>query len=326
MGSADSVPEMEPALVSVGLASYNRPQLLRRAIDSIRAQSYRNLEILVSDNGSTDPEVHELIKNFAQNDHRVKFVLHPENRGAFFNFCWLLSQAKGEYFIWLADDDYWCDGFLESLMASARQSGAALTYGRASVVDVPVAEKDAIAKEMSSTTGAFSSVLRFIRFDSDSIFYGVFRRETGQKLCGFLRNWRLPVGWASDYPFLEYNFVSYVFLYGILATGGFCNASSDKTIHYVGGRAPFRNLPSLGRRHLVLLLAYVLIHMQMVVRFARSAFTVGSLIGALLAPVAGSFLFLRRIGMILSQRLRKNPKNIELSRSPESSFDSSDMQ
>lgn len=299
MGAMEDFP-----VISVGLASYNRPELLERAMASIRAQNYPRLEILVSDNGSTDPRVAPLIQDFAQQDSRVKAVLHPENRGAFFNFRWLLSQATGDYFIWLADDDYWCEGFLESLAARAFQSGAALTYGRAAVVDVPVAEKDAFAKELASTCGTLQSLWRFVRFDSDSIFYGLFRRETGQKLCEVLRNWRLPGGWAKDYPFLEYNFVSYVFLYGILATGGFCNASSDKTVHYVGGRAPFRNAPSLGKRHLVLLVAYVWIHLQMMFRFARAAGAVNSAKGILLAPVAGAFLFLRRIGMIFSQRMR----------------------
>ena len=289
----------------MGIVSYNRPDLLKRAIESVVSQTYHYLEILISDNGSTDLRVKEIIKGFAQSDARIRCIFHPVNQGSFFNFHSVLKEARGKYFVWLADDDYWCQEFLGILLEQAQNSGASLTYGRGEIVDIEIAENVRVGKEMPTASGRFAAVCNFIRFDSDSVFYGIFPTATGKKLLGVLRSWRLPARLVADHPFLEYNFVSYAFIYGILASGGFCNASGAATTHFIGGRKPFRNSASLGFKHFVLFFAYILIHMQLAARFACVALAVGNVQSALFAPVAGSYLFLRRISMICSQRFRR---------------------
>lgn len=289
-------------LVTVGVASYNRPELLKRAIQSAVTQTYKNLEILISDNGSSKPEVKEIIEEFARSDIRIRCIFHPVNQGPFFNFSSVLNEATGDYFVWLADDDYWSPEYVEQLMGAALQSGAALTYGRCEIVDVSLPDSERVAKEMPTVPGALSAMMAFVRFDSDSIFYGLFSTATGKKLAGLLRNWHVSKSMAADYPFLEHNFVSYVFIFGLLSSGGFCNASSDRVVHYAGGRDPFSQSPSLGLRHLGLFLVYILIHVQMAARFAKAALSAGSLIGVLASPIAAWFLFSRRIGMIVFQR------------------------
>lgn len=292
-------------IISVGVASYNRPVLLKRAIQSAISQTYRNLEILISDNGSSDPEVRRVIEEFEQSDARIRCTFHPVNQGAFFNFRSVLNEANGDYFVWLADDDHWCPEYLETLLAESVRTGAALTYGRAEIVDIEISESDRIVKEMPSVAGRFGALIDFIRFDTDSVFYGLFPTATGKKLVGMLRNWVVPKKMAVDYPFLEYNFVSYVFIFGLLSVGGFCNASCDKSVHYAGGRGAFVHSPRLGVRHVALFLVYVLIHIQMVARFFKAAFLVGSLQGILMSPFATIYLFARRIWMIGTQRLKR---------------------
>lgn len=289
--------------ITVGVASYDRPELLRRAIESAVSQTYKNLEILISDNGSPDPEVRKVIEEFARSDARIRCMFHPVNQGAFFNFRSVLNEASGKYFVWLADDDYWCPEYLASLLAEATRTGAALTYGRAEIVDIEIAERDHVVKEMPTTIGRLASLANFVRFDTDSIFYGLFPTATGKKLAGLLRNWRVPKSMAADYPFLEYNFVSYAFIFGLLSSGGFCNASGEKAVHYISGRHLLRNAPTLGWRHISLFFNYVQIHLQMVFRFARAALSVDDGRGILFAPLAGGYLFLRRIVMIMVNRL-----------------------
>lgn len=296
--------KQEPFLVTVGLASYNRPHLLQRAINSIKAQSYKNLEIFISDNGSTDPDVKKIIDNFTKTDHRTISFFHPTNQGAFFNFCFLLENAKGEYFVWLADDDYWSDDFVETLVLHACQTKATLTYGRAVVVDIELPEADLIAKEMPTSSSNVKSLMGFARFDTDSIFYGLFETATGKRCANMLRDWYIPSAIACEQPFLRYNFVSYVFIYGLLATGSFCNVSSDKAIHYVGGRAQYNPTGGLGRRQAVLFLIYIIIHMQMFIRMASVSLSVSSPTGLLLAPLVSGYLFVRRLFLIVAQRLR----------------------
>lgn len=293
-------------VITVGMASYNRPELLKRAIQSAVSQTYRNLEILISDNGSPNPEVRAVIDEFARSDRRIRSIFHPVNQGAFFNFRSVLNEAKGKYFVWLADDDYWSPEYLDRLLQESVRTGAALTYGRAEIVDIEIAAHDRVVKEMPTTLGRLAAMARFVRFDTDAIFYGLFLTTTGKKLAGLLCDWRVPSAMAKDYPFLAYNFVSYAFIFGLMSSGGFCNASSDKAVHYTGGRAPFSHSPRVGWRHLGLLLAYVLVHMQMVWRFSCATFVVGSAVGMVVSPLAALYLFSRRIGMIISLRLKRS--------------------
>lgn len=288
-------------VITVGLASYNRPLLLKRAIESIKSQTYRNLEILVCDNGSTDPEVVHLIKEFSENDPRVTVFLNSTNQGSFFNFRTLLENATGKYFIWLADDDYWCDSFLENLLFHARQSGAALTYGKAICVDVDLPE---VAKEIQSTTGCLASLTSFARFDSDSIFYGLFETRTGKLCKSMLRDWYVPEFISRKASFLKYDFISYVFIYGLLSTGSFCNASSQQAIHYVGGRPPVPLSAKIGGRHLLLIVANMFIHLQMLSRMLKVSLLVSSPCGLLLAPVVTLFFAYRRIAVVVAKRIR----------------------
>ncbi|MBL6448102.1 glycosyltransferase family 2 protein [Fulvivirga sp. 29W222] len=91
-------------LVTIGIPTYNGGSSLRRAVQSALDQDYDHLEILIADNGSTDetPELcHELVKLFPF----IKYIRHPENIGMLGNFEFLLQNASGDYFMWLAVDD-----------------------------------------------------------------------------------------------------------------------------------------------------------------------------------------------------------------------------
>jgi len=102
----------EGALVTVGIPTYNRPSGLRNALECVTRQDYANLEIIISDNHSTDPDVLEVMKEFAASDHRISYIVQDKNYGPNYNFFVLLKQATGKYFVWLADDDFWSSGYL----------------------------------------------------------------------------------------------------------------------------------------------------------------------------------------------------------------------
>jgi glycosyltransferase involved in cell wall biosynthesis len=103
-------------LVSVGVPTYNRPDGLRKMLTCITGQSYKNLEIIVSDNSSTDPQVVEILKEFQKKDVRVRYVVQPENKSAAFNFRFVLNQASGPYYVWAADDDEWGATYIEECL------------------------------------------------------------------------------------------------------------------------------------------------------------------------------------------------------------------
>jgi glycosyltransferase involved in cell wall biosynthesis len=93
-----------PPLVSIGIPVRNGAEFVREALDSARAQDYPNLEILVSDNASSD-DTEALCREHANRDPRIRYWRNPEDIGQVGNFGKVLAQASGRYFTWLAADD-----------------------------------------------------------------------------------------------------------------------------------------------------------------------------------------------------------------------------
>jgi len=92
-------------LVSIGIPSYNRAEGLRRVLRQVLVQTYKNLEVIVSDDASPDPGVFEVAREFAERDPRVRAIRHDVNLGAVRNHDYCLGAARGKYFAWVHDDD-----------------------------------------------------------------------------------------------------------------------------------------------------------------------------------------------------------------------------
>lgn len=104
----------QKSLVTVGIPTYNRPEGLERTLKCMLSQTYRNIRIIVSDNCSSNPAVLPILEKYSRLDRRVQYKIHETNRSIVPNFQYLLDQAKGEYFMWAADDDSWDDNFIET--------------------------------------------------------------------------------------------------------------------------------------------------------------------------------------------------------------------
>jgi glycosyltransferase involved in cell wall biosynthesis len=103
----------ENHLVSIGILAYNRPEGLRRTLECITEQTYKNLEIIISNNCSPDPGVEAVALEFMEKDPRIQYFCQEENKGGFFNFGFVLEKATGEYFMWASDDDEWDPRFVQ---------------------------------------------------------------------------------------------------------------------------------------------------------------------------------------------------------------------
>jgi glycosyltransferase involved in cell wall biosynthesis len=90
--------------VSIGLPVYNGDAFLASAIDSLLAQTYRDFELIISDNASTDG-TEAICRDRAARDQRVRYLRHDVNQGAMRNFNCVVELARGEYFKWAAHDD-----------------------------------------------------------------------------------------------------------------------------------------------------------------------------------------------------------------------------
>lgn len=92
-------------LISIGIPTYNRPKGLEKTIQNFLCQTYKNIEIIISDNNSDDPEVLRVCNEYSRKDSRVKLYSQKKNIGMFDNFEFVLKKAQGDYFTWASDDD-----------------------------------------------------------------------------------------------------------------------------------------------------------------------------------------------------------------------------
>jgi glycosyltransferase involved in cell wall biosynthesis len=100
-------------LVTVAVPVYNGAAFLDRALRSIVGQSHANIEIVVSDNASTDATA-DIIRQYAGRFRRFRCFRQPATLPVFDNFRFLFDQAQGEFFFWAPHDDYWDPRYIET--------------------------------------------------------------------------------------------------------------------------------------------------------------------------------------------------------------------
>ena len=114
--------------VSVVIPTYNRADLLPRAVNSVLAQTYQDYEIIIVDDCSPD-DTQDVAAKFS--DRRIRFVRHERNRGVSAARNTGIEYARGEYIAFLDDDDEWLPMKLkeqvEVIEASSEKVG--LVYG-----------------------------------------------------------------------------------------------------------------------------------------------------------------------------------------------------
>ncbi len=99
-------------LISFGIPTYNRADKVHVSVDSILRQNYDNIEIILSDNCSSD-NTQEVCESYAQRDKRIKYHRQKENLGLIGNWEFVHKQATGKYYMHLADDDWMEEGVLQ---------------------------------------------------------------------------------------------------------------------------------------------------------------------------------------------------------------------
>jgi glycosyltransferase involved in cell wall biosynthesis len=108
---------MKTPLVGIGLPVFNGERFLEKAIQSILAQTYRNFELVICDNASTDG-TERICRAAAESDSRVRYYRNPENIGAYPNFNRCFELSRGKYFKWAAHDDMLAPEYLEACVAA----------------------------------------------------------------------------------------------------------------------------------------------------------------------------------------------------------------
>ena len=108
-------------LVSIGLPVYNGENYLALAVESLLGQTYENIELIISDNASTDRTC-EIARRFEMADARVRYVRKEQNVGVLENFNGVFPMSAGKYFMWASHDDIWHRDFVTELVTALESS------------------------------------------------------------------------------------------------------------------------------------------------------------------------------------------------------------
>lgn len=163
--------------LSIGMPVYNGEASIKKALNSLLAQTHRNFELIISDNASTD-KTEIICRQYAEKDGRIRYIRQAENRGAIFNFSFVLQEASGNYFMWAAIDDWWHPEFIEAnLRILIEKPGVVASISK---VDMSCLRgKDPLLIGTYPIRGTYSAKLRqlFRCLGANSRFYALYRTK-----------------------------------------------------------------------------------------------------------------------------------------------------
>jgi glycosyltransferase involved in cell wall biosynthesis len=135
MPSSSQANRLARPLVSIGLPVFNGERYLDRTLSSLLAQTVSDLELIISDNASTD-DTQAICEKFARRDARVRYVRQPKNIGAPRNWNFVAYEARGEFFKWATASDLCAPNALERCVEILRMDPAiVLCYGYTQFID-----------------------------------------------------------------------------------------------------------------------------------------------------------------------------------------------
>lgn len=120
--------------VDVLLATYNGERYVAKQIDSILNQTYKNINLIISDDCSKDTTP-EILKEYAKKDNRIILHLQEENLGVVKNIEFLLKQVKSDLYMLADQDDVWLPEKIEKSVETLKRENADLVFGDLEVVD-----------------------------------------------------------------------------------------------------------------------------------------------------------------------------------------------
>ena len=169
-----AVEHSDSPLISVIVPIYNSGRYLKRCLNSITGQTYRNLEIILVDDGSTDNSG-KICDQYAAKDHRIK-VIHKENGGVSSARNAGLKSATGEYIGWVDSDDWITLDMYEYLLYSAKKYKTSITMcSRLNVSNKKKKAGSHAADDILSAGAAFELMLK--NTISTSLCDKLFERE-----------------------------------------------------------------------------------------------------------------------------------------------------
>jgi glycosyltransferase involved in cell wall biosynthesis len=168
-----------PPLVSIALPVFNGERYLRTALDCIAAQTCRDYELVIVDNGSTD-RTPEICHEYAARDPRIRYVRYEGTVPVVDNFWRAFQHTRGTFFLWnAADDTRPCDAIDRALEVFRRHPDTVMVHGPVEL-DLPLEGRtivvaNDVAADGPNPAARVAAIARRLRHNG--MLYGVYRRD-----------------------------------------------------------------------------------------------------------------------------------------------------
>lgn len=125
---------MMSELVSIIMPSYNCARFIRQSIESVVSQTYKNWELLIQDDCSTDNTL-AIAREFASIDERIKIEVNPKNSGAAITRNNAITRSEGVWLAYLDSDDLWVPDKLEKQLRFMEENKCDACFSRYEHID-----------------------------------------------------------------------------------------------------------------------------------------------------------------------------------------------
>ncbi len=163
---------MTDGLVSVIMPTYNCGRFIAETLDSIKAQTYENWEVIIVDDCSSD-NTKEIVDRYAAEDPRIRYHCLDENSGAAVARTVAMSMADGEYMAFCDSDDLWTPEKLERQLAFMKENGYAFSCTAYEQIDEETRPLGKIIKAVKKTD--YDRLLLDCPVGNSSVMYSVAR-------------------------------------------------------------------------------------------------------------------------------------------------------
>jgi glycosyltransferase involved in cell wall biosynthesis len=206
-------------LVSIGLPTYNRAEKLERAMEFVLAQDYRNIEVVISDNASTDNTA-AVCERLCRSDNRIRYIRQKTNIGPTANYMAVLEASSGDMYMALADDDWIAPNYVSAcLTALLDNSELVLVCGQSIMYRNGEFSHDAPVTTLFDDSAADRVVRYYRTVVENGAFHGIIRRDV------LLRLPRMKRVMAGDWLWMA----------AIAFQGKLATSQSTKIMKHLGG-------------------------------------------------------------------------------------------
>lgn len=217
--------------VSVLLPSYNHEKFISETIESVLNQTFRDFEFIIIDDCSNDNS-REIIKNYKNQDERIKLFFHQKNKGISKTENELLSLANGKYVAFLNSDDVWDVKKLEKQLKILEKDENLVVWTEGEMIDENSQFTGKFFTQFYTEKSIFKNkkksgrILTSLLYDNYILFASlIFKKENLKDLrfnekFNIINDYQLEVALAKDYkyyfieePLVKYRLHSYNTIY-----------------------------------------------------------------------------------------------------------------